>query len=402
VRRALGIPSALALVAAGVCLVTGVFLAAHYAPTWRDAQPSIRALTDDVGLGAFLRGLHHAGGTVAIVLVAIDLLVQFARAGYRERRPWTDAVALFGLLVAFAYTGYLLAGDERAYAGVVVLEGVVRATPLAGDALAAALLGGPVASSATLARLYALHAVCLPALLLWLAARRRRELAPHAGKAALVLGAIALLAVVRPPTLGPIGVPGDAPPADARPEWFFLWVNELLYRVDGMAFAIGGLLPLTVLGALFALPWLAGERTRRIELAVGGAALGGILTLSILAATRPAPAAEPDEPNAAPVERTAGDGAAAMSPELQEELALTLRRYRCVTCHRIAGDPDGGEDGPPLPRGPRFAELYTRAFFRAKVSDPKAVWPDSGMTYPKDRKPSADELALLERYFFDE
>jgi quinol-cytochrome oxidoreductase complex cytochrome b subunit len=384
----------LALVGAGVCLLTGVFLAAHYAPTWAAAQPSVAALHGDVGLGAFLRGLHHWAGTLAIAGVALDLLVGFARATYRKRRPWIDAVALLALMVAFAYTGYLLVGDRRAHAGIVVLEGVVRATPLLGDTLAAALLGGPVASSATLARLYALHALVLPALLFWIAARRRREIAPHAPAAAGLLAAIALLAWLAPPAVGVAGAPGEAPAADARPEWFFLWVNELLFRVDGLAFWIGGVLPLGLLGALFALPFVSSARTRKLELAVGGAAIGGVLTLSLLAATREPPDAEHDEPAPeAPAPET-------LSPELQETLAKTLRRYRCVTCHRIAGDPDGGEDGPPLPRGEEFARLYTRPFFRVKVGDPKAFWPDTGMTYPRNRKPTADELNLLERYFY--
>ena len=73
-----------------------------------------------------------------------------------------------------------------------------------------------------------------------------------------------------------------------------------------------------------------------------------------------------------------------------------------MPCHQIAGDEDGGEDGPPLPRGKEFGELYTRTFFRRKVGDPVAFWADTEMTYPKNRKPTAEELRLLERYFYEE
>ena len=71
-----------------------------------------------------------------------------------------------------------------------------------------------------------------------------------------------------------------------------------------------------------------------------------------------------------------------------------------MRCHVIAGDPDGGEDGPPLPLGKDFGEFYTRRFFRLKVADPAEFWTDTGMNYPKNRKPTPEELATLEKYFF--
>jgi len=383
----------LALVCAAACLVTGLFLAMNYAPTWEAAQPAVRTIQDEIGLGWLLRGLHHWGGTLAIVFVAIDLARRFLRAEHREARPWVRSVALLALLVAFAYTGYLLVGDERAAAGVVVLEGILRSAPLIGDALANAVLGGPVASSATLARLYALHAVLFPALLLWLAAGRRRDVASHALPACGVLVGLALIAWILPAAVGPAGSPAAPPAADARPEWFFLWVNELLHRFGGLVFLLGAVLPLGLLGALFALPWISSPATRKVELASGGLVLAALIALSVLAANREAPA-ETEEPGIEPVPT--------ISPEVQEETAKTLQRFRCLRCHTVAGDEDGGEEGPPLPRGKAFAELYRRTYFRLKVADPKAFWADTGMTYPKNRKPTPEELALLERYFYDD
>ncbi len=381
--------NALALLAAAACLLTGVFLAANYAPTWAAAQPATSAIQNEVGLGWLLRGLHHWGGTLAIVFVALELVRQFVRGSYRHQRPWIETTLLLLVVIAFGYTGYLLVGDERAYAGVLVLDGILRSTPLVGDGLADVVIGGSVASSATLARLYVVHAVILPALLVWLAAPRRALFAPHAIAGCGVLAALALLAYALPPAVGEAGSPGMPPTADARPEWFFLWVNELLHRVDGMIFLIGGLLPLGLLALLFALPWISRESTRKIELACGGVIVAILVSLSLMALTRETEAEEPEteEP---------------IDPELGEKVAKTLRRFRCASCHQVAGDEDGGEDGPPLPRGAEFEELYTRTFFRRKVGDPKAFWADSEMEYPKNRKPDADELKLLERYFFDE
>jgi len=381
---------ALALVCAGACLLTGVFLAASYAPTWASAQPAVAAMQHEVSLGWMLRGLHHWGGTLAIVLVALDLAVRFARGAHRERRAWIDAVVLLVVLVGFAYTGYLLVGDARAYAGIVVLDGVLRATPYFGDAIAGAVIGGPVASDATLARLYVLHAVVLPAVLLWLARADRPAIARHAWAGCGILAVLAVLAWALPVAVGEAGAPGQPPAPDAQPEWFFLWVNELLHRVEGRIFLVGAVLPLGLLVLLFAAPSLTKRMQRGAALAGGGIVLAGVVALSALAAGR--------EPETAPAEEE--DAPAPMSAETEEALARTLRRFRCVSCHRIAGDPDGGEDGPPLPRGEEFAELYTRTFFRAKVGDPQAFWADTGMVYPRNRKPDAEQLALLERYFF--
>jgi quinol-cytochrome oxidoreductase complex cytochrome b subunit len=381
--------SALALLAAAACLLTGVFLAASYAPTWAAAQPATLAIQKEVGLGWLLRGLHHWGGRLAIVFVALELVRQFVRGSYRQKQPWIDTAMLLLVVIAFGYTGYLLVGDERAYAGVLVLDGILRCTPFVGDGLADVIIGGSVASSATLARLYVVHAVILPALLVWLAAPRRAFIAPHAAAGCGVLAALALLAYALPPAVGEAGSPGLPPTADAQPEWFFLWVNELLHRVDGMTFLIGGLLPLGLVALLLALPWISRESTRKIELLCGGVIVAVLVSLSLMALTREIEAEEPEteEP---------------IDPELGEKVTKTLRRFRCVSCHQIAGDEDGGEDGPPLPRGAEFEELYTRTFFRRKVGDPQAFWADTEMSYPKNRKPDADELKLLERYFYEE
>ena len=41
-----------------------------------------------------------------------------------------------------------------------------------------------------------------------------------------------------------------------------------------------------------------------------------------------------------------------------------------------------------------------RKFFRLKVSDPRAFWPDTGMHYtPKRLKPTPEEFAALKRWF---
>jgi len=406
---------ALALVAAATGLATGVFLALNYAPTWDASFASVSHIQTRVGLGALLRGIHHWAGTAAIALALIEAARMLWRGDYQRphHRVWMIGIGLFLVLTGFGYTGYLLVGDERAYAGVLVLEGVVRSTPLIGDALASIVLGGNAVSSATLTRLYTLHVVVLPVALLLLtgalvrargttvAAELRRQALPACG----LLVALAALALAIPPELGDAGGPGTEASASARPEWFFLWVNELLYRLEGKTFLVAAVLPMAVVVGAFVLPFMRKASTqgqspgRRPEVGVAAVVFAAIVVLSIMAAARPKPVDEEEEEQP---EVPAVNGGNEQDPEFEEKVTKALKRFRCANCHMIDGDEDGGEDGPPLPRGKEFRELYTRKFFNKKIADPVAFWADTGMTYPKKRKPTPEELATLARYFFDE
>jgi hypothetical protein len=80
----------------------------------------------------------------------------------------------------------------------------------------------------------------------------------------------------------------------------------------------------------------------------------------------------------------------------------------------IDGSEPKDDTGPPLDRAakgdrPAFRELYTREYFRRKVGDPRKYWPPTetnpgtSMNYtPMRLKPTPDELAALERWFFGE
>lgn len=391
---------ALAVAAAG--LLSGLFLAFHYAPTLESARDSVSHLQERVALGAFLRSFHHWAGNFAIALALLHGIGVFLRSEHKapRRALWALGVGIAAVLVAFAYTGYLLVGDERAATGLQVLEGVVASTPVAGPALRRVVLGGDVLSSATMTRIYAIHAHVLPLALVALGtlfARMCRRVPPGDADPARfpAVGSLVLLAllvacaVAWPPALGPKADPAAGGSADARPEWFFLWVNLLLHKVPAGTFLIAGLLPLALGAFLLGLPWwFRGRRRGGVETAavLGAAAAVAGLTL-YSAATAPAPAAHEEPARPAQVART-------------EEVAQEVIRRQCKTCHVIDGDPTGGSTGPPLNRN-EFAGLYTRAYFRKKVGDPVAFWADTTMIYkPRTWRPSPEQLDALESWFF--
>jgi len=423
----------LALVVAAGALITGPFLALNYAPTLEAARDSVAYIQEDVTLGWLLRGLHHWAGNFAIVLAALHGWRLFWHGRYKRPRHllWLLGGGIFLVLVGFAYTGYLLPGDERAFTGLQVMEGIASSTPIGGDEAATVLRGGPSISSAMLTRIYVVHIIVLPAALLGLIAAfalvwRRAgparhhadetdELAPAWGaalardtKAAIaVCVAMGACAWLLQPALGPApDLEGTGSP-DARPEWFLLWVNELLHHVEGATFLIGGLLPGLFVGIAMGLPFYArgSEHSprKRVPEIVGAAVILlfiGVLTTMSLA--RPPAVDEPDEEPTPPLE----------ADDFDARAEAVMKKFKCRTCHSIDGDEDSDASGPPLYREatgdrPAFSELYTRTFFRLKVGNPGHFWEDpeydiSSMRYPKRAKlPSKEQLATLERWFFD-
>jgi quinol-cytochrome oxidoreductase complex cytochrome b subunit len=406
----------LAVALAGEGILSGIVLAFHYAPTLDDAHASLRHLVDQVAGGGALRGLHHWCGTLAIACAAAHGWRLFWHGCYKapRRALWALGAGIFLGLVGIAYTGYLLAGDERAYEGLNVLAGVAGSVPLIGDALRVAVLGGPTVSDATLARVYAMHAHVLPLVLLALVAayaRLRLRLGPPArydarpgeahapatrrDAAAVVAALLLALALARfaPPALGDPADPSSPGSPDARPEWFFLWVNGLMREVALPTFVTGVLAPLCLAALALALPWILRnpERSphrRKPEIFVAGLLVVTLayLTSRSLQPVGAAPAPLPEE--------------SAEGPSFDERARAVMAKFKCAGCHVIDGDDSGDATGPALNRE-GFAELYTEKFFRLKVGDPIAFWPETGMRYsPPKRKPTPEELDLLVRWFF--
>src|SRR6476659_6321060 len=66
--------------------VTGVFLAMYYDPNPTKAYDSIRHITNDVWMGAFVRGMHKWGSTVMVLLVFLHMGRTFFFGAYKYPR----------------------------------------------------------------------------------------------------------------------------------------------------------------------------------------------------------------------------------------------------------------------------------------------------------------------------
>jgi menaquinol-cytochrome c reductase cytochrome b subunit len=148
--------------------VTGVFLAMYYDPSATRAYDSIQHINNDVWLGSFVRGMHHWGATVMIVLAFLHMGRTFFFGAYKYPRElnWVVGVVLLILTLTMGLTGYLLPFDQRSFWATVVAVNITGSGPVVGPYLADFLRGGPEFGATTIARFYALHIPVLIAALI--------------------------------------------------------------------------------------------------------------------------------------------------------------------------------------------------------------------------------------------
>ncbi|HYM90822.1 MAG TPA: cytochrome b N-terminal domain-containing protein, partial [bacterium] len=150
-----------------VQFVTGIVLAMNYAPSPEQAYDSITYIMGQVMFGPVLRGLHHWGSSALVILVGLHMLRVFVWGSYKVPREltWMVGVALFLLVMAFAFTGYLLPWTQRSYWATVVGTKMVGTVPAIGGWLLQVVRGQADVGPVTLVRFYAIHVLLFPALL---------------------------------------------------------------------------------------------------------------------------------------------------------------------------------------------------------------------------------------------
>jgi ubiquinol-cytochrome c reductase cytochrome b subunit len=390
-----------------VQIVTGIALTLSYAPTPSDAYQSVLYI-DSTPFGALVRGIHHWSAGLLVLFIGLHTLRVFIWGAHRYPREltWVIGALLFLIVLGFAFTGYLLPWDQKAYWATVVGTNIAGAAPFIGDSVLALLRGGEQLGATTLARFYGIHVWVLPASLLILVGihlfavirqgiaaspRRKPIVAPAPGLSrreayereyaaektagkpfwhALIkdgIVAVILLVVIFALALGP-GAPLDAR-ADPnstnfvpRPEWYFLDLFQLLWYFTGDQEPLLIFLVFTVAAAIFVLvPFLdrgsARHPLRRpFAMAFTGAVVLGVVGLTYLGATA-TPAGQVNVP------ATAG-----MTPTQLSGLGV-YNSSGCTSCHQIHCL--GGHTGPDL----------SKAGFRWEAADIKQQ-----LVTPKDAK----------------
>src|SRR5215467_16252815 len=143
---------------------TGAMLAFNYAPTPGEAYNSLRYILTEVTAGRLMRGLHHWGASMIIVVVVLHMVQVFLWGAYKKPREgtWIVGVILLLLTLAYGLTGYLLPWDNRAYWGTVVATTIGSTVPVAGPYVTRILGSSNGIGVVTFARFYAIHVLLLP------------------------------------------------------------------------------------------------------------------------------------------------------------------------------------------------------------------------------------------------
>ncbi|MBI3995214.1 MAG: cytochrome b N-terminal domain-containing protein [Nitrospirae bacterium] len=379
-------------------LLTGMFLAVYYAPTPDHAYDSIQFIMSSVAFGAFVRGLHHWGASAMVLAIGLHMLQVYLYGAYKPPREamWMVGVALFILTLGFAFSGYLLPWDQKAYWATQVGINMVGTIPWIGGDLARIIRGGETLGALTLTRFFALHVLFLPLTTLGLIAlhlfilrrigpagsfeekraaglsvpkerRHRTASEPFYPRQvfmdAVVMGGVFLIVAVLAAFL-PFPLADKADPSDTSfkpiPEWYFLFYYQGLKYVRGPFEPLATwILPAVFYAVLMFLPFIdrspARHPARRPKaILIGAAFLLGVFGLMAISL---------QEIYSIPTT----DPSVVRGRELYSKL-------QCNGCHRIHGS--GGAVGPDLSY---VGKVRDRDWLVRHFDDPSAVVPGSIM-----------------------
>ncbi len=144
--------------------VTGIFLTVYYTPSPDHAYDSITYIMNDVAFGWLVRGIHHWGATLMVLVVFIHMLRVFVSASFKYPREltWMVGVGLLLVTLGMGFTGYLLPWNQRSYWATVVGTQIAGSAPVVGEWILRSLRGGTDLSALTLQRFFAAHIWILP------------------------------------------------------------------------------------------------------------------------------------------------------------------------------------------------------------------------------------------------
>jgi quinol-cytochrome oxidoreductase complex cytochrome b subunit len=147
--------------------ITGIFLTMYYVPDPQKAYDSIEYIMNGLAFGWLIRGIHHWGASLMVLVVFLHMLRTFFYGAYKYPREmtWITGVLLLLLTLGMGFTGYLLPWNQRAYWATTVGTAIAGSVPFVGDFILQVMRGGTDLSALTLTRFFSAHIWMLPAAL---------------------------------------------------------------------------------------------------------------------------------------------------------------------------------------------------------------------------------------------
>ena len=271
-----------------VLVATGVYLTFFYKPSLArttyegsyeplqgvevsHAYESAMRLSWDVRAGLLVRQIHHWAALVFVGAIVAHLFRNFFTGAYRRPRElnWMIGIGLFGLAIFNGFAGYSLLDDLLSGTGLRVGYSIALSVPVIGSWAAFLLFGGEYPADDILSRLYVLHILIIPALIVGLLSAhlllvwhqrhsqmpgggrtdrnvRGTRMWPHyatksVGLLLLVVGVLCLLGGLV--QINPIWLYGPYDPAAvttaAQPDWYMGWVEGAMRLAGPWALDLG-------------------------------------------------------------------------------------------------------------------------------------------------------------------
>jgi ubiquinol-cytochrome c reductase cytochrome b subunit len=279
-----------------------------YAPlngaTVSEAYASVVRISFDVRAGLVMRQIHHWAALVFIGAIVLHLCRIFFTGAFRRPRElnWIIGVTLLLLAIFNGFTGYSLPDDLLSGTGLRIAYSIALSVPLIGTWVAFLLFGGEFPAQAIISRLFVIHIMLVPALIIGLLGahlailwRQKHTQFPEAGRTEsnvvgsklwptyaaksvglfcavfAVLGALGGLVQINPIWLyGPFEPAYVASPS--QPDWFLGWVDGALRLFPAWEFRTGSfmlpnpffpavLMPGITFGLLYMWPFLEARFT---------------------------------------------------------------------------------------------------------------------------------------------
>jgi ubiquinol-cytochrome c reductase cytochrome b subunit len=167
-----------------ILLITGTFLTLWFKPGMADvtyqgsydplrgvpmseAYASTLNISFDVRGGLLLRQMHHWSAMLFIAAMFVHMMRIFFTGAFRKPREinWIIGTLLLMLGILEGFAGYSLPDDLLSGTGLRIADGLVLSIPVIGSYLSFFMFGGQFPGGDIVSRLYALHILLIPGLL---------------------------------------------------------------------------------------------------------------------------------------------------------------------------------------------------------------------------------------------
>ena len=300
----------------GMQAATGMFMLLYYVPTSAQAYSSTASIISSVPLGSLVETLHLYGAYAMIILTFLHLVRNYFGSAHKGDRDlmWLVGIVLGVIVVSFGVTGYLLPWTVISKSASDVAIGFLNFFPTGIANLGKFVAVGSGSDDSEIISFLHIHTVFLPlALIAFLGLKiymyevHGPAYVPAYGKPksdkihpwfpkvflyAVMLFSVYIAILLAVASLFPLVLPPAYSAATAgtitvQPDWYLLWLYQLLkiqiFEGPAAAYVLAAVIAFGVL--LFLMPFYDRRKRRTLSQRPVYAAIGSILIVELITLT---------------------------------------------------------------------------------------------------------------------